>query len=108
MITFLDGPAKGTTLDLKRAPKYLRVAIDAKGEVDALDQLDDTPRDDETLHAYRMVGQPTRYHVCRSPRKLSGWHNQAEYEMVDEQPQDEVLRDTQRWQQWAAWHDDAQ
>lgn len=44
MTTFTDGPAAETVLELRRAPKFLRVVRDADGTVDALDQLNDTPK----------------------------------------------------------------
>jgi len=54
VITLLDGPAAGAKLALHRAPVFLRVVIDrATGAVDALDQLDDTPRDGEDVHVYQ-------------------------------------------------------
>lgn len=90
MITFSDGPAHGIILDLRRAPKFLRVVINAEGEVDALDQL----------HAYELVGKPSRYHVCRTPRRLSGWHIAAQYRHVPQQPSDATMRDTAEWQAW--------
>ena len=38
---FLDGPAKGAILDLRRAPLFLRVVSDVDdGTIDALDRLD--------------------------------------------------------------------
>lgn len=49
MIEFLDGPAGNKTLELRRAPVYLRVVIDADGNIDALDQLDDRPKEDERI-----------------------------------------------------------
>lgn len=95
MIQFIDGPAKGTTLDLRRAPVFLRVVIDPVGDVfDALDQLDDVPKPHESIHVYRLIGQPTRYHVSLSPRRLSGCRYAAEYQFVAQQPDDLTMRDT--------------
>ena len=103
---FLDGPAKGTVLDLRRAPLLLRVVIAADGTVDALDQLHDAPKPSEAIHVYLRQGQPTRYHVCRSPRRLSGWHISADYRLYGRQPDDATARDEHAWRQWAAeqWH----
>jgi hypothetical protein len=101
MIAFLDGPAIGHPLELHRVPLYLRVTITAAGEVDALDQLDDVPRDNESLHAYVLSGTPTRVHLCRRPRSRSGWYHIAAYKLADEQPSDAVMRDTAAWQAWA-------
>ena len=64
MTRFLDGPAAGNALMLRRAPLFLRVTIDAAGgKVDALDQLDDDPQDGETVHVYRQL-PGTRSMVC--------------------------------------------
>lgn len=54
-VQFLDGPASGTTVGLRRAPNYLRVVIGANGKVDALDLLSDTPREDEKIHVYQLA-----------------------------------------------------
>lgn len=37
MVRFLDGPAAGLVLWLRRAPLYLRVTLDARAHFDALD-----------------------------------------------------------------------
>jgi hypothetical protein len=105
MIRFLDGPAEGKTLELRRAPVLLRVAIDGE-TVDALDQLSDTPRDTETLYVYRLEGKASSYHLLvRGPkaRERGGWWAYAEYVSVpmDEQPDQETLQDTERWREWA-------
>lgn len=101
MIKFLDGPAKGTVLDLRRAPVWLRVVIDSAGQVDALDQLDDTPAADEAIYVYRIVGEPTRYHLCCHPRSRGGWRVAAEYVVHKEPVDDTVLRDNEQWREWA-------
>jgi hypothetical protein len=101
MICFRDGPAKGAVLQLQRAPIFLRVAIDAVGGVDALDQLDDEPREGETLFAYRVDGHATNYHVrCSRPRR-SGWVIKADYLLVDPQPDAATMLDNEAWQRWA-------
>ena len=71
MIQFLDGPAAGHPMRLRRAPIFLRVVVDEKtGEVDALDQINDSPRPGEAMHAYRITEKPSHYHlVIRAPRQ---------------------------------------
>ncbi len=101
MIKFLNGPAEGTVLELTRAPKLLRVVIDPRGKVDALDKLDDYPQDNETLHAYRRVGLPTRFHLRSSRRSGCGFRYAAEYEYVELQPDDATMRDAHLWWEWA-------
>lgn len=102
MIQFLDGPAEGETLMLRRAPHFLRVVISPRGNVDALDQIDDEPRPRERIFVYRLASTPSRYHIRCSPRSSSGMFMQAKYRLFDPQPADEVLRDTKEWQAWAS------
>lgn len=54
MIQIVDGPAGGVTFTLHRAPIFLRLVHGPKGW-DALDQLEDTPASDETVHVYRKA-----------------------------------------------------
>ena len=94
MTTFQDGPAKGMTLMLKRTPVYLRVVC-SLGKVDTLDQLKDTPRDDESVHAYRMNGE-----VRGSCSTTAGRFNIADYSLCDPQPSDATMRILSAWQDW--------
>jgi hypothetical protein len=103
MITFLDGPAAGTTLQLRRLPKLLRVVIDGT-DVDALDQLEDKPKARESVYVYvRRDDMPiSKYHLyCGSSSKRSGWYYTASYSFLAEQPQDADMRTTAAWQKWA-------
>ncbi len=107
MITFLDGPAKGESLALRRIPKLLRVVRSRRGQWDALDQLDDVPQPGETIFVYvrRDEPAPTWYHVCArgQGRSASGRYWNAEYSLFrGEEPADHVLRDTDAWRAWAA------
>lgn len=109
MIAFLDGPAAGQLLELRRAPLFLRVTqVDADGgeiAYDALDQLDDVPQSVEILFAYRLVGEAgwVRYQMAgpggrgRQCRTIAT----GEYALVDPQPSDEVMRSNAQWQVWA-------
>ncbi len=101
MARFIDGPAAGVVLQIRRTPVMLRVARGPNGEWDALDQLDDEARPDESIYVYRMKGEPSRVHVCRSPRRLSGWLNLSDYEYFEPQPDDAQIRTTAAWQAWA-------
>jgi hypothetical protein len=102
MTTFLDGPAAGTKLCLQRAPQLLRVVIAADGTVDALDQLNDEVRPGETVHVYRMHGDPSYYIAC-SRGKGGGCRPgvMAEYKLYDRQPTQEEAADNDRWHDWA-------
>lgn len=106
MTRFLDGPAAGEVLMLKRAPVFLRVVRNSAGAWDALDIPSDTPSADETIHVYRREGRPGWIHVNRS--KKAGGHftgTTASYRLIDPQPHDLTLRDRAQWEAWArgAW-----
>jgi len=100
MIHFTNGPAANQTLVLKRAPIFLRVTIDPKNQIDALDQLTDEPRPDEKLYAYRRQQKPLLAHIKMTPKKRSGFYLVANYELEPVQPSDQTMRDTTAWQQW--------
>lgn len=103
MISFVDGPAAGQVVTLKRAPRYLRVTCTRKGREptwDALDQLGDEPRADEALYAYRLVEGGHPVHLCMSPRRLSGWYVMGKYALVEPQPDDRTMRVTEAWRAW--------
>ena len=104
MTRFLDGPAQGETLMLRRAPILLRVTRDPMGNFDGLDQLEHTPEANETLFAYRRQGKPSICHIQKggkSGRREGGWYEYAEYKLEPEQPSDAVMRDNAAWQKWA-------
>ncbi len=99
MTTFQDGPAAGTTLMLKRAVRFLRVVVDAKNKVDALDQLYDQPAAGEKIFAYEITANPTMCHLnCGGGR--GGFYPIANYRLVPQQPDDATLRDTFSWGEW--------
>jgi len=100
MTRFLDGPAQGTTLRLARSPMFLRVVIDAAGNVDALDQLDDDVRTGETAHVYKLFGDIGSVITCSRGRGCR-MEQIAEYRLHTKQPGQELLRDNQAWQTWA-------
>jgi hypothetical protein len=102
VIRFEDGPAAGKALSLIRVPYFLRVVIDGQGEVDALDQLIDEVRPDETGYVYYLVDRDYSAIVCS--RGAGGGcraDHGATYRLYESQPPDEVLRDNERWQAWA-------
>lgn len=98
----LNGPAKGATAMLRRAPVFLRVTIDARGKVDYLDQLTDLALPGERLHAYRCVAAPTEIHVLirGKNRSAGGFYQAGEYELCPEQPDDATMRDNAKWREW--------
>lgn len=102
MTTFDDGPAKGRTLSLRRAPWLLRVVRSKAGEWDALDQLDDTPKRGETIHVYRRVTEVNRYHLKASGKMkaASGFYEGAAYKALPIQPKPEEVWETEAWRTW--------
>lgn len=117
MTEFLDGPAAGVVLMLRRSPKFLRVVaakVNAKRQAtffddssptltwDALDQLADTPNANETPYAYRLVS--ANGIACIRSGKGKGCYPMAKYTVVPHQPDDAVMRSTEQWQQWCWDH----
>ncbi len=114
MTNFLDGPAAGITLMLRRAPLFLRVTYDktfasavckkGRTEWDALDMLDDTPAAHEFLYAYRREGNAGSVHIdgrdSKTGRRFGRTYTTAEYVLVQEQPDDETMRSAEKWQAW--------
>lgn len=100
-ITFVDGPAAGKQLSLRRAPKYLRVAM-WEEEIDALDQLDDVPNAAEKHVAYARASEPMTIHVDRNERgrHVGEWHLVADYYVVTDQPTAAVMADNALWRKW--------
>jgi hypothetical protein len=99
MTRFLDGPARGVALMLRRAPLFLRVTRDADGNWDALDQLRDMPDAGESIVVYRRRGKAGALHIDYT-RKASAWFAVAEYELAAVQPADEAMRSTRSWRAW--------
>ena len=103
MTSFKDGPAAGKSLLLKRSPQFLRV-VEADGEFDALDLIEDRPRPRETCYAYELVEARGMMHLNMRDRKgkrCCGWYAVADYRLVEPQPEQAVMCDTAKWQAWA-------
>ncbi len=98
MTTFIDGPAKGQTLMLKRALMFLRVVNEGK-KWDALDQPGDVPELSESLHAYQLTERPLMAHLNMG-RGRGGFYPLSSYKLVQVQPTDAVMRDQAKWRQW--------
>lgn len=99
MTSFIDGPAKGEHLSLKRAVKFLRAVVTAGGKWDALDQPTDEPREDEQCIAYRLHAYHGNCHIY-APRGGSGFYPIAEYTLCEEQPDQATMRDAVLWEAW--------
>src|SRR4051812_14532474 len=102
MITFLDGPAMGQTMNLNRAPVLLRV-VKAPEKWDACDLEDDFPAPEEEVHVYILVGTAgAGFWDSRNPagRRVGGVSLFGSYRYVPTQPPREVLYDNTLWQVW--------
>ena len=103
MITFLDGPAFGQALDLERTPCALRVVVNANGQWDALDQIKDDPKPDDTIHVYTLASVPGTVHIDyrdAQGRRSGKWLRSAQYRAWPQSVADEELR---TWDAWTAW-----
>jgi hypothetical protein len=105
MVRFVDGPAAGQALALRRAPVFLRAVRASDGTWDALDQLTDTPRPNETIAVYRRTGLAHRVHI-NAGRSGCFWTQLAEYRVVDSPPADGIARNTASWREWCSVHGD--
>ena len=102
----LDHPLfRGKALRLARTPKYLRfvcsnLASKWRDSLDALDQLDDEPKEEYILAA--VIDRKGNIHVdgiengCRFGR----WELYVTYRLVEPQPSQELMRDREQWQAW--------
>jgi len=102
---FLDGPAAGQVLMIRRAPMFLRVVFNhGTKQWDALDQLADKPHPSETVYAYQLVENRGVIHICsRGKRGASGYFAMADYAVVGLQPDRETMRLNTKWQAWCEW-----
>lgn len=99
MTKFEDGPAQGQTLMIRRAPVFLRLTFDGK-KWDALDQLDDEPLQNETLHVYRITDMPGHIHLNTGRKPGGGFFPLANYRFYQPQPMDEQVRTFAAWKSW--------
>lgn len=96
---FIDGPAKGTILELERMPVFLRAVHDSQTwKWDALDQLSDEPSSTETIFVYRLDGDVSRGFSCGRGGCLQFFH--ADYKLYAVQPPQKELRSAEFWEQW--------
>lgn len=101
MTKFLDGPAAGQVLSIRRAPVLLRVVQNRISKKwDALDQPDDEAKSTEDVYLYICQGKPLMMHISMRPRSGSGWHAMAEYRILADQPAEAILRDNKRYGEW--------
>src|SRR5262249_15115305 len=92
----------GKCLVIRRAPMFLRVVRNRKGEFDALDQLKDAPALDEEIFVSRLIKQDG--HVCidgtKNGKRWGCCAVIASYRLADEQPDDATARSYAAWPKW--------
>jgi hypothetical protein len=105
MTKFIDGPAAcdaAQGLCLRRAPRFLRVVVDSAGKWDALDQLDDKPKLNETIHVYELVANDGWIHLQRVDsrgRRCGGTYQRATYR-YHSTPDRKIVAVKTQWQAW--------
>ncbi|MBA7630602.1 hypothetical protein ES703_38125 [subsurface metagenome] len=100
MLTLIDGPCEGTYM-CWRAPTFLRATINATGEIDCLDQVEDTPAESEKVYVYKVQGSVGSVHL--HAKGCTGWYALARYCHLPD-VNGEGLRDNDVWQAWATKH----
>lgn len=102
MTRFLDGPAAGVMLSLRRAPIMLRVVRSCMGNWDALDQPEDVAQPREEIFVYRLTAPPSRYHLCirGKGKKDAGFYHSGNYAHLADAPDGEQFRDNDAWAKW--------
>lgn len=103
MTKFLDGPAAGQSLLLKRSPNLLRVISHGDGTFDALDQPEDTLRQDEFFVTVYVLHKHIGNCHIRASKGRSGFYPIVEYKMFHVQPLDSVMRNNEEWVRWCDW-----
>lgn len=101
----LRHPLFRTSLRLSRVPRYLRFTVRGWASCarhwDALDQPDDQPEPEEQVIAAQLVHRGT-VHIdgVKNGRRFGKWLPTAEYAPLQEQPNDDTLRDANEWREW--------
>lgn len=99
MTTFIDGPAKGQHLMLRRSPKYLRVTEGPNDKWDALDNPDDTPLPEERIYVYELNEHLGMCHI-NAGRGRGGFYPIASYRYVELPTVINPLRANPIWNEW--------
>lgn len=102
MIRLLDGPCAGS-YPVKRAPPFLRAVTTAGGDKDVLDQVDDEPAAQESVHVYQLQGEAGWVHLNTARRHGRGFYAIGDYRHRPD-VDGEALRQTEAWRQWATEH----
>lgn len=102
-VSFEDGPAKGQSLMLQRAPLFLRAVRSRNGKWDALDQLEDQAKPTEAVYAYIRVGEPGVAFIDyrgRGGRREGRRLATAEYRIVQAGIAEPIKRNNDEWTAW--------
>lgn len=86
-----------------RTPVMLRAVIDiVSGNLDALDQLDDSATNLEQISLYWMLSKPMVMFLDYSGKRKheSGMYIVADYHFFPAQPEDHVLRNNNTFTYW--------
>jgi hypothetical protein len=109
--TFLDGPAAGQKLSLRRNPILLRVTHDpvtnstVGGVWDALDNPADKLKHAEKCYLYRLTAPPGYVHVRATAKSgPSGSWCTGVYSVMLVQPDRDILRDNDKFGRWCDEH----
>lgn len=101
MISLADGPVEGAYA-AKRAPEYLRAVLNTlTGDKDVLDQLDDSPGDNEEVWVYKLEGEAGTVHLNMGRNGGTGFYATGIYRHVEDVRGVDV-RDTMDWRRWVA------
>ena len=100
ILTDLEPPRLFVT---SRAPVFLRAVVQ-DGVWGVLDGIDDEPTRGEEVIAYEAIGEPRLRHIVKyvEARRFGQWRRVAAYKRCDKQPDESVLRDTEKWSTWAS------
>ncbi len=110
MTRFVDGPARGITLLLTSSPLFIRAVRDRHNVLDNHDGWSALlfkaaePKRTESVYAYRLVACRGTIQVRRTgrPDDSTVAYTVADYSLVEDQPDDAVMRDWLRWSEWCA------
>jgi hypothetical protein len=100
-VYFQDGPLRLHKQEVTRDPYFLRVTIKDKQAL-VMDRQDDQAIGEIVLYEKSEPSVVTTWHTRYSDGH-KGQHQEtyAYYRLTDIQPEQEIMSNTQRWQQWA-------
>lgn len=101
---FVDGPAAGIQIPLRRRPILLRIVHSPAAGWDGLDQLDDSPAPEERVFLYWRKQEGQWCHVDGRDAKTGKRFGRTEWIVdffhVSDGPTEEILRDNGKYRDW--------